>query len=273
MQNAIKDIVRRGPKVLFYPLRRIRRRTALADLSHNTTKEPSGTFAINRFGSYFVPDNFANRIVPKVLLKNSVYEPETLDFIRSRCDDGDVITAGAFIGDFLPAISSALAPDARVWTFEANDLCLYACRKTISINGLSNVSLIDKALGSQPDRMIMRVFDFTKNEAAAAQSAIDPNRREVSEGYVEVDVVTLDSVVPQDRKISILHLDIEGYELEALKGSVTTIERCKPIIILELNKTAASLLNDLTSKFRYIYGGSMERNSFFFPVPNDQRDP
>jgi Methyltransferase FkbM domain len=45
--------------------------------------------------------------------------------------------------------------------------------------------------------------------------------------------VTVDETVPSDRKVSIIQLDVEGFEKPALAGALMTIQRCKPIIILE----------------------------------------
>ena len=35
------------------------------------------------------------------------------------------------------------------------------------------------------------------------------------------------------RNVSIIQLDVEGFEQPALKGAMTTIARCRPILILE----------------------------------------
>ena len=49
----------------------------------------------------------------------------------------------------------------------------------------------------------------------------------------QIDILTIDGSVPKDRNISILQLDIEGFEKQALMGALETIKRCKPILILE----------------------------------------
>jgi len=40
-------------------------------------------------------------------------------------------------------------------------------------------------------------------------------------------------VLPSDRHIAIIELDVEGFEKPALAGALETIKRCKPILILE----------------------------------------
>jgi len=49
----------------------------------------------------------------------------------------------------------------------------------------------------------------------------------------DIEIVAIDEVIPADHNISILQLDIEGYEEQALKGCLKTIKRNRPILILE----------------------------------------
>ena len=54
-----------------------------------------------------------------------------------------------------------------------------------------------------------------------------------STSITTVRVVRVDDIVPIDRHVSVLHLDVERHEQEALSGALRTIERCRPILILE----------------------------------------
>ncbi len=53
-------------------------------------------------------------------------------------------------------------------------------------------------------------------------------------GLETVKIATLDDTVGIDRTVSLIQLDVEGYEREALTGALKTIQRCLPIIILEI---------------------------------------
>ena len=54
-----------------------------------------------------------------------------------------------------------------------------------------------------------------------------------TEGAISVEVVAVDEVIPSERKISIIQLDVEGFEKPALAGALKSIRRWKPILILE----------------------------------------
>ncbi len=38
----------------------------------------------------------------------------------------------------------------------------------------------------------------------------------------------------------LIYLDLEGYELFALRGAADTLERCRPVVAVEINKHLAS---------------------------------
>src|SRR4051812_13219941 len=65
--------------------------------------------AYNMLGGYCMPLSSRRRIAAQEVLRGYVYEAETIDFIVKNVKDGDIIHAGAFFGDFLPALSRACA--------------------------------------------------------------------------------------------------------------------------------------------------------------------
>ncbi len=50
---------------------------------------------------------------------------------------------------------------------------------------------------------------------------------------IEVTVRTLDDLVPHDRHVGFVKIDVEGAELEVLRGGSNLIGRCRPIILFE----------------------------------------
>ncbi len=74
----------------------------------------------NKYGGYCVPLSSCHRPAALKILSNDVYEPKTIEYILSNCNNGDVIHAGTYFGDFLPALAKGLASDAKIWAFEPN---------------------------------------------------------------------------------------------------------------------------------------------------------
>jgi hypothetical protein len=55
----------------------------------------------------------------------------------------------------------------------------------------------------------------------------------VINGVIDVDVARLDDVLPAGEMIDILKIDVEGFELEVLKGSIESLRRTR-YLLLEL---------------------------------------
>ena len=53
-------------------------------------------------------------------------------------------------------------------------------------------------------------------------------------GEISVSVRAIDHVIPEEEQVTFIKMDIEGSELEALKGARHTIQRCKPKLAISL---------------------------------------
>jgi hypothetical protein len=68
---------------------------------------------------------------------------------------------------------------------------------------------------------------------------------------VRVDVVAIDEIVPETRSVSLIHLDVEGFEDFAILGAAKTIARCKPKLIIEYGLKPNSRASDFLKNFDY----------------------
>lgn len=183
----------------------------------------------NKFGLYHIPENVAGRPASKAVLAGRVFEPDTIDFMRSNCGDGDIIHAGTFFGDFLPGVSGALQEDAKLWAFEPNPGSFAAAEQTIVLNDLQNVELRNAALSDRDGEILFQTHRKDGSPLGGVSRVVES----AGEGVQPVQSVMLDYAVPLERKVSILQLDVEGHEKMALMGAFHIINRWKPILILE----------------------------------------
>lgn len=214
--------------------------------------------ASNQYGSYAIPAEAMHRRPVRIVARGGVYEPRTIEFIRNRCGDRDVVHAGAFFGDFLPGIAAALAPGARLWAFEPNPRSLECARQTSLLNGLVNVSLEHAALSKRPGALRLRTRGLLGRALGGACRLV----AEGDEAAVPVPAVALDDVIPEDRSIGIVQLDLEGHEKPALLGARKTIQRNEPVLILEAFDDVAWLRQTFPG-LDYRHAGYLHRNAVF----------
>lgn len=229
------------------------------------TLEFENLTAVNEYGFYCVPTEYMSREVPQVLLKGEVYEPSTLKLFRRLTGSLDIVSGGAFVGDFFPALSAALSADARLHSFEPNPLSYAAAQRTIELNNLTNIALHPVAVGEEPGTLPLQISK-TNGQAMGARAKLIESA--VEGETVNVEVTTLSDLVPSDRKVGLLHLDIEGHEWSAILGGRRLIEENIPLIVLEASKPyqQRNFLRELNAAFPdlgYQFVGGMERNAFY----------
>lgn len=189
--------------------------------------------AENCYGLYCVPLRSMKRPASVEIINGRVWEQETISMIckTAQAGGGDVIHAGAFFGDFLPAISRVLAPSAKLWAFEPNSENFQTAQITCRLNELRNVELQPCGLSDRSDYREMRIG---QGQTWFGGGSHILSREATSEEHTErIAVEPIDGVVPPDRHISVLQLDVEGHEVFALAGAHHTIRRSHPLIILE----------------------------------------
>jgi FkbM family methyltransferase len=182
--------------------------------------------ARNEYGVYCVPAD-SRGDAPRTVRRGRVWEADTLRLLRTI--DGDVVHAGAFFGDFLPALATSRS--ATVWAFEPNLLNYRCANVTVYLNGLENVILIRAGLFDQPGEA------FVTNSSRAWAPSGGVSRLVFDEAFSDsreaVPLTTIDETIPEDRPVGAVHLDIEGYEQRALAGALRTIERWRPVLVVE----------------------------------------
>lgn len=187
----------------------------------------------NKYGGYCVPESSRYRPAARKVLLNDVYEPKTIEFILANCRNGDIVHAGTYFGDFLPALSKGCAPKATIWAFEPNPENHRCANITLQINDIGNVVLTNAGLGAKNESLLMRTIDESGQSLGGGSRIIGKDQEKVP-GAETVQIVEIDDMVDSDRLISIVQLDVEGHEKEALSGALKTVRRCLPILILEV---------------------------------------
>ncbi len=78
----------------------------------------------NKYGGYCVPNSSRHRPAAQKILFNKVHEAKTIEYMVSKSDmNGEIVHAGTYFGDFLPALSKNLPPPKNSWVAFASNFC------------------------------------------------------------------------------------------------------------------------------------------------------
>jgi FkbM family methyltransferase len=160
------------------------------------------------------------------------YEQEVFDELLKVLRPRSVfIDVGAHIGRYFFPIAKLVGENGLVIAIEPDPPAFKSLLMGVKLNNLRNVLVLNIALGDGEDRAILCQKLVT---ATSSIAEFDKCRR-----FVEVPLKRLDSVVEELRlkRVDAIKIDVEGAEIQVLKGAVNTITRFKPFIVIEVRNS------------------------------------
>ena len=135
----------------------------------------------------------------------------------------DFIDVGGFVGDSAIIFEQEFC-DKNIYSFEATKSNFKLLERTLWLNNATRIIPINKALGAVEGKMQICV-----NESGSSIVAHHSDEMEITE------IITLDSFVRENRiEVGFIKVDIEGFEMEFLKGAKETIESQKPAMLISI---------------------------------------
>jgi len=152
----------------------------------------------------------------------------------------DVVDVGANIGTHTIAFSKWVG-SGRVIALEPQSFVASVLEANCALNDLRNVEIVRAACGSRASRATY--FQDHKNVGATALKFRSALKKVVLELFsnkeddaASVSVCTLDEVLA-DRPVSLIKIDVEGMELEVVKGAMRVLRNWHPVVYFEQNNT------------------------------------
>jgi FkbM family methyltransferase len=148
--------------------------------------------------------------------------------------EGLIADVGAATGK-TALLFTKLVPGCRVVAFEPLPSSFEALQQNTRTT--TSITSIQKALGREPG-----VASFHANNRPTTSSLLKTNEQinqawfeeQLAEKQViEVAISTLDAEIPANEVLNILKMDVQGFELEVLKGGIQTLQRTA-IVVLEV---------------------------------------
>ncbi len=170
--------------------------------------------------------------IENTILRNSFqllqkYKPNKTDLI--------VLDVGSNFGYLASVWADSIASKGQVLAFEPNKNLYNSIQKTIATNlkFKTNLKVFNLAVGSRKGKVKLNASAFSSNTEAMSTAL---------ESY-EVNMVKLDDFVieQQVERIDIIKIDVDGIELDILKGAASILKNNESIVIVETNDDARIL--------------------------------
>jgi FkbM family methyltransferase len=141
------------------------------------------------------------------------------------------VDCGANIGLWTLTASPLVGATGRVFAFEPNPATSDRLAANVSANLLDNVTVIRAAVGARSATAPFRCESSHNNSALCEQTTTDT---------ILVPVLTLDEFIG-DQPVHAIKIDVEGYELDVLRGADRVIERPGIWLCIEFNTIASQV--------------------------------
>jgi FkbM family methyltransferase len=189
------------------------------------------------------------------LYYSNVYELGTLSFIGRILNKGDVfVDVGANIGYIsICAAACSLKGSGKIICIEPNIDTFGILQKNMDVMGVDNCQLYNIGVGECDKNMELINVKNGRGQSTLVKGIYSKDQV-LSKS--KVTIKTLDHVL-MDVIPTVVKIDIEGYELNALKGAGNMLSsKENPIIILEHsaalnNSKDESVIDYLTKKYNY----------------------
>jgi len=223
-----------------------------------------GTMIVNRNDHHVMNGNYHYGVGYQIL-QNSCFDPAEIGFARSLLDlrrrhfgDGVfAIDGGANIGVHTVEWARHMHGWGRVLGFEAQEVVYYALAGNLAINNCLNARVRLAALGEQPGTLVVPQPDYFSHASFGSlelrqrdggENIGQPISYEARDG-ASVPLASIDSL-GLDR-VDLIKLDVEGMELEVLRGAMGTLRRFKPMLSVEILKSDAALIRGMLGELGY----------------------
>jgi FkbM family methyltransferase len=212
---------------------------------------------------------FANDLIGNWISVFGVWEHEELsqvfEFLKPifpRFSNSLALDVGANIGNHSMYFAKYFK---NVMAFEPNKKTYDVLR--VNCSTFHNIQAMNYGLGEKAGSAIMA--EDIINAGGAGIS------KEVGQG-VEIKIDTLDSLEKNCSEISLIKMDVEGYEEQVIKGGLQLIKRHQPIILLEQHEAdfsndrspALEILRENSYVFCWLKSGSERKTRVLATLEN-----
>ena len=170
----------------------------------------------------YLKANFTNDVSEIIsITQNDEYFNDLTRPVLSRGEAIGYVDCGAFDGDTVEDfINFSEGKYGKVFAFEADPKNFEKLKNFVREKNYKNVELLNCGVWSEKTTLFF--YDIGSGGSRISEF-----------GNSKLEVDSIDNIVGEE-KIDFIKMDIEGSELNALKGAIKTLERCKPVLAISI---------------------------------------
>jgi len=186
-----------------------------------------GTMLANRFDTY----------IGQALIEYGEYGEHELDLLRRFITQpGTIVEVGANNGSQTVALAQAArTAGASLVAFEPQPFLFQNLCANLALNGIDNAIAWPFAASDKAGSVAFGQPDYRQPGNFGSVSM----QEQAFVGDVIVPSIRLDDVLA-GRQVRLMKIDVEGFEMQVLKGAAGLIETCRPVIYIENDRPAQS---------------------------------
>ena len=206
-----------------------------------------------------------NQITTYILLEQEDWFEDEIRFVRRWLRPGmRAVDVGASYGIYTAAMASAVGGTGRVWAFEPTPRVADCLQRGLDLDGAGHVVVTRSAVSGTSGTLAFAAGDNSELNAVGTTGAV-----------LQVPSVTLDQMSAEQgwQDVDFVKLDVEGHELEAIRGGAAFFQAASPLVMLEVKagnrfdlRALDLLLENGYDAYRMLPGPLML-------VPFDRHDP
>jgi FkbM family methyltransferase len=193
---------------------------------------PASILTTSVFGDRFHAD-FASSLEWQIWLFGT-HEKELGDFLNAELRGGDTcIDVGANIGVHTVRMARVTGTSGRVIAIEADVKLADRLAANVELNGLKNVDIV-RAAASDVSGRRLELFTPAPGDPNKARASL-LHHQYLTGPSSAVQTVTVDELAAKAH-VALIKVDVEGVEIDVLRGARATLERDFPVLVFEYNR-------------------------------------
>jgi FkbM family methyltransferase len=175
---------------------------------------------------------FAKRLLklsPIPLSRNHGYDLQTRAIFKKHLQtDSHCVDVGCLKGEILDLMLH-YAPKGRQFAFEPIPECFHKLQK--KYQNVESCRVYNLALSNQKGTASFN--HVLSNPSYSGLRKRDYDKKEEREQVIQVKTDLLDNLIPEGVAIDLIKIDVEGAELQVLKGAKRIVSQDRPLVIFE----------------------------------------